>query len=176
VLRPVPLYTPPDTLPTGPEVDVFIGLGANVGDAVDAVRVALQGVAQLPFTRLRGQSSLYRSAPVDAQGPDFINAVAWLRSSLLPQPLLVALQQLENSAGRERPYRHAPRTLDLDILLHGSTVSAAPELTLPHPRMHLRRFVLEPLHELAPQLHLPGWGPLTGLLRNVADQTVQRLP
>ncbi len=164
----------PAAPPASLQVDAYIGLGANLGDPVAAVQAALHDLSQLPCTVLRAQSSLYRSAPVDAQGPDFINAVALLRTGLQPLALLAALQQIEWGAGRQRPYRNAPRTLDLDVLLYGHTVSAAPELTLPHPRMHLRRFVLEPLHELAPQLHLPGRGPVQGLLAAVADQALQR--
>ena len=157
-------------------VDVYIGLGANLGDAAAAVQAALQGLAQLPGTTLVAQSGLYVSAPVDAQGPEFMNAVAPLRTQLQPLQLLAALQGLEAAAGRQRPYRNAPRTLDLDILLYGDTARQTPQLTLPHPRMHLRRFVLWPLFELAPQLHLPGLGPLQPLLQAVADQAVSRWP
>ena len=157
-------------------VDAYIGLGANLGEPAVALRTAVQALAALPGTALMAQSGLYASAPVDAQGPEFINAVVQLRTSLAPLVLLAALQAIENDAGRLRPYRNAPRTLDLDLLLHGSTVCNTPQLTLPHPRLHLRHFVLAPLLELAPQLQLPGLGPAQRWLPAVADQAVRRLP
>ena len=159
-----------------PSVDAYVGLGANLGDAAAAISAAWQALATLPCTQLVARSSLYTSAPVGAQGPDFINAVAQLRTGLPPLELLLALQQIETLAGRQRPYANAPRTLDLDLLLHGPTVCHTPQLTLPHPRLHQRRFVLWPLHEIAPHLHLPGLGPLQRWLPLVAHQAVRRLP
>lgn len=131
-------------------VEAFVGLGANLGDAQATVRWAMDQLAQLPQTTLLVRSSLYRSAPVDATGPDFINAVVSLSTALTAPDLLSALQQLEQQAGRQRPYRHAPRTLDLDLLTYGEGRVHSPHLTLPHPRMHLRAFVLMPLAEIAP--------------------------
>jgi 2-amino-4-hydroxy-6-hydroxymethyldihydropteridine diphosphokinase len=136
-------------------VTAYIGLGANLGDARQAVLDALQAIAALPGVRLLRRSSLYRSAPVDAQGPDFVNAVAQVETTLEPFALLAALQAIENAAGRQRPHRNAPRTLDLDLLLHGQARVATPALTLPHPRMHERAFVLRPLAEIAPGLVSP---------------------
>ena len=133
-------------------VTAFIGLGANLGDRGAALRQAAVALGQLPGTQLRAVSSLYRSAPVDATGPDYLNAVAAVQTTLAPLQLLAQLQALENAAGRQRPYRNAPRTLDLDVLLYGAVRSDDPTLTLPHPRMHERAFVLRPLQELAPQL------------------------
>ena len=133
-------------------MSAWIGLGANLGDARAALRSAVQAMAALPGTRLLRVSSLYRSAPVDAGGPDYLNAVAELDTTLAPLALLHALQSIEQAAGRERPYRNAPRTLDLDLLLHGDERLDSPELTVPHPRMGERAFVLLPLAELAPQL------------------------
>ena len=156
-------------------VDAYIGLGANLGDPVSTLRAAVLALAALPATALVAQSGLYASAPVDAQGPEFINAVVQLRTSLAPLVLLAALQAIENKAGRQRPYRNAPRTLDLDLLSYGSTVCHTPQLTLPHPRLHLRLFVLAPLLELAPQLQLPGLGPLQQHLPAVASQVLRRL-
>lgn len=130
---------------------VYIGLGANLGERGQALRFAVQTLARLPGTRLRGVSSLYRSAPVDASGPDYLNAVAVLETNAAPQDFLAQLQALENAAGRQRPYRNAPRTLDLDILLWGDARLDIPTLTVPHPRMKERAFVLRPLAELAPQ-------------------------
>jgi 2-amino-4-hydroxy-6-hydroxymethyldihydropteridine diphosphokinase len=116
---------------------------------------------------------------VDAEGPDYLNAVALLTTSLEPQALLGLLQGLERQAGRERPYPNAPRTLDLDLLLYGQRVLRTEHLTLPHPRMHQRRFVLEPLAEVAPQLHIPGQARASllcaGLRDQAADQRVERV-
>ncbi|GMV75519.1 MAG: 2-amino-4-hydroxy-6-hydroxymethyldihydropteridine diphosphokinase [Rubrivivax sp.] len=152
-----------------------VGLGANLGDAQQAVRRALQALAALPQTRLQAASGLYRSAPVDAQGPDFVNAVARLHTALAPRALLDELQRIEQRFGRQRPYRHAPRTLDLDLLLYGSVCQDDERLRLPHPRLHLRRFVLEPLLEIEPALSLPGLGPAAALLPALAGQAVWRM-
>lgn len=132
-------------------VTAFVGLGANLGDARAAVEAALHALADLPLTRLLGRSRLYRSAPHEACGPDFINAVAQLETGLTAPALLDALQVLEAAAGRQRPYRNAPRTLDLDLLLYGDACLASPRLTVPHPRLYERAFVLQPLAELAPE-------------------------
>jgi 2-amino-4-hydroxy-6-hydroxymethyldihydropteridine diphosphokinase len=128
-----------------------VALGANLGDAVATVQQALRDVAALPETQLFKASSLYRSAPYEAQGPDFINAVALLHTQLGPLALLHALQALELASGRERPFKNAPRTLDLDIVFYGDVELATHELTLPHPRWHERAFVLQPLAEIWPE-------------------------
>ena len=138
--------------PPGTPVTAYVALGANLGDAQAALRQALHDLGTLPRTQLVRASSLYRSAPVEATGPDFVNAVAELRTALDPYELLAALQGLEQAAGRERPWRNAPRTLDLDILLYGEHRQDDPVLTLPHPRMLERAFVLLPLAEIAPEL------------------------
>lgn len=138
--------------PPGIPVTAYVALGANLGEARATLRQALQDMSAFPHTQLVRASSLYRSAPVDATGPDFINAVAELRTALGPYELLAALQGLEQAAGRERPWRNAPRTLDLDILLYGELRQDDPVLTLPHPRMLERAFVLLPLAEIAPAL------------------------
>lgn len=131
-------------------VTAYVGLGANLGDAPAAVTQALRDLGRLPQTQLARASSLYRSAPVDAAGPDYVNAVAELHTALSPHELLAELQRLEQAAGRERPWRNAPRTLDLDLLLYDDVRLDSPELTIPHPRMHERAFVLVPLAEIAP--------------------------
>lgn len=131
---------------------VFVGLGSNLGDAAATVRAAFDALDALPGTRCVARSSLYRSAPVDAAGPDYINAVAELRTEMPPPTLLQALHAIEARFGRERPYHHAPRTLDLDLLRFGDRRIDTPTLTLPHPRLHERAFVLLPLAELAPEL------------------------
>ena len=133
----------------------YIALGANLGNARAAVLQAMQDLGSLPQTTLLQTSSLYRSAPVDASGPDFINAVAEISTTLSPQALLTALQVLELGAGRQRPYRNAPRTLDLDILLYDVLALDSPTLVIPHPRMLSRAFVLLPLAEIAPERVTP---------------------
>ncbi|KAF1043182.1 2-amino-4-hydroxy-6-hydroxymethyldihydropteridine diphosphokinase [Xylophilus sp.] len=147
----------------------FVGLGANLGDARRTLAGAARALAALPGTALRGRSSLYRSAPIGSSGPDYLNAVVELQTLLAPRDLLAALQRIEQDHGRTRPYRNAPRTLDLDLLLHGDTVQDDPVLTLPHPRMRERAFVLLPLAEIAPARVEPGW------LDRVRGQAVSRL-
>lgn len=134
------------------EVTAYIGLGANLGAAEQAVRSAITQLDTSPGVRLVQASSLYRSAPVDASGPDYLNAVAEIATTLTAPHLLTTLQAIEQAAGRERPYVNAPRTLDLDLLLYGSARVDSPALTVPHPRMWVRAFVLLPLHEIAPGL------------------------
>ncbi|MEG2046893.1 MAG: 2-amino-4-hydroxy-6-hydroxymethyldihydropteridine diphosphokinase [Comamonas sp.] len=147
---------------------VFVGLGANLGDRGQALAQAVQAMAQLSGTQVVAVSSLYVSAPVDAGGPDYLNAVAALHTTLAPLALLHALQAIELAAGRERPYRNAPRTLDLDVLLYGEQQIATPELTVPHPRIGERAFVLQPLAELAPE------AVSAAQLAAVADQRIDR--
>lgn len=144
----------------------YVGLGANLGDARATVLAAMQAIAAIEGVALLRSSSLYGSAPVKAGGPDFVNAVVAVSSTLSGLDLLRALQRIENQAGRERPYRNAPRTLDLDLLLHGADQIQTPELVLPHPRMAERAFVLRPLAEIAPGLVTPAQ------LQAVQDQAV----
>jgi 2-amino-4-hydroxy-6-hydroxymethyldihydropteridine diphosphokinase len=158
-----------------PTQRAFVGVGANLGDARATVQAALHALQDLPGTRVAACSSLYRSAPVDGGGPDYINAVAELRTALAPRDLLHRLLAIEHHFGRVRSVRNAPRTLDLDLLLYGERVMRDDELTLPHPRMHLRAFVLRPLAELDPALALPGLGPLAPWLERAADQAIERL-
>ncbi|MDR2297529.1 MAG: 2-amino-4-hydroxy-6-hydroxymethyldihydropteridine diphosphokinase [Comamonas sp.] len=134
---------------------VAIGLGANLGDARGTLAWSVQAIAALPRTQLREVSSLYSTKPVDSSGPDYLNAVALVKTQQTPLAFLQALQAIELQAGRERPYRNAPRTLDLDIELWGGWQSDAPELIVPHPRMWERAFVLVPLAEIAPQCVTP---------------------
>ncbi len=129
----------------------YIALGANLGDACATLRSAMAQLAELEHTQVLQCSSLYRTAPVDANGPDFINAVAAIETSLTAPALLQQLQRLEQRAGRQRPYRNAPRTLDLDMLLYGDANIHSASLVVPHPRMHERAFVLVPLAEIAPK-------------------------
>lgn len=132
-------------------VTAFVALGANLGDAQATVRRAIDAVAGLPETRLAACSRLYRTAPHEASGPDFVNAVVRIETRLSAPDLLDALQALENAAGRERPYPNAPRTLDLDVLLYGEGRIDSPRLTVPHPRMRGRAFVLYPLADVGPE-------------------------
>ena len=154
---------------------VFVGLGSNLGDPQEQLTQALRALAQLPQTRLLASSTLYRSAPLLASGPDFINAVAELATELEPLPLLAALQAIEAAQGRQRSMLNAPRTLDLDLLMYGQRQMAAPQLSLPHPRLHERAFVLLPLLELAPDLAHPLLGPLQALVAATLDQRLDRL-
>lgn len=154
---------------------VFVGLGANLGDALTTVQVALTQLAALPQSTLVAQSALYRSAPLDAAGPDFINAVAELRTELAPDDLLAQLQRLELAFGRKRPYRHAPRTLDLDLLLYGQRQLASAELTVPHPRLHERAFVLAPLADLAPDWPLGNGLSVAEALAGLTGQRIGRM-
>ena len=155
---------------THPEVLAFVALGANLGQPQTTVLDAINALASLPGTRLLRASSLYRTAPFEASGPDFINAVAALQTTLGAAELLAQLQQLENAQGRQRPYLNAPRTLDLDILIYGDAVIDSPSLQVPHPRMHQRAFVLVPLSEIAPERVS------AAQLAALASQTVQRVP
>ena len=132
-------------------VTAFVALGGNLGDARATVLQAFQDLAGMSQTRLTACSHLYRTAPHEASGPDFINAVARIETGLSAAELLQALQTLEHAAGRERPYPNAPRTLDLDILLYGDARIDSPKLTVPHPRMRGRAFVLRPLADVAPE-------------------------
>lgn len=145
--------------PPGPQrhpsrgwVTAQVALGANLGDAAHTLRCAVQALAQAPGLRLEKVSGLYRTAPIGAGGPDYFNAVAQVATLLTAPALLAVLQATEQRFGRERPYPNAPRTLDLDLLLYGSAHIGSPTLTVPHPRMWQRAFVLVPLADIAPDL------------------------
>jgi len=153
----------------------YIGLGANLGDPRATLETVLAELAAAPGIRACQASPFYRSAPLEADGPEFVNAAARLDTDLEPLALLDLLQALEHRHGRERPYRNAPRTLDLDLLLYDDVTLAHPRLTLPHPRMHYRAFVLAPLLDLDPGLVLPA-GPARALLAACAGQAIERLP
>ncbi|WP_371596600.1 2-amino-4-hydroxy-6-hydroxymethyldihydropteridine diphosphokinase [Pusillimonas sp. T2] len=153
----------------------YIGLGANLGNAVSTLTLAREALVGLSGVRAVESSPFYRTAPVDSSGPDYINAVIQLQTVLLPHDLLTALQKIEHDFGRERPWRNAPRTLDLDLLLYDDVTLNDPTLTLPHPRMHERAFVLRPLKNLAPDLMLTQ-GSIDTLLAKCADQGIEPLP
>lgn len=159
------------------KVTATIGLGANLNDPAAQVEYALAELDRLPDTRLLARSSLYASAPVGyVDQPDFINAVAQVETGLAPRALLAALLDLEHRHGRARSFRNAPRTLDLDLLLYGNACFHEDGLTLPHPRMQERGFVLLPLLEIAPDTVIPGHGRAAGWLAACADQHVTVLP
>jgi 2-amino-4-hydroxy-6-hydroxymethyldihydropteridine diphosphokinase len=155
----------------------YIALGANLGNPLAMVRNAIVALDALPQTQLVRASSLYRTEPVGLKAqPDFINAVAAVATTLEPEALLLALQAQEAAQGRVRSIANAPRTLDLDILLYDELALATPTLILPHPRMHLRAFVLKPLAEIASaELEIPGRGKLASWFSTVAGQRVQRI-
>ncbi|HKB84085.1 MAG TPA: 2-amino-4-hydroxy-6-hydroxymethyldihydropteridine diphosphokinase [Burkholderiales bacterium] len=157
-------------------VEAFVGLGANLENPLHQVRQAISELDAIDRTRMVAVSSLYRSAPVGyADQPDFINAVAKVQTGLSPRELLDALHAVENRHGRRRSVRNAPRTLDLDLLLYAKLAVCEEGLTLPHPRMHERAFVLLPLAEIAPDAHLPGYAPLSQLLAQVDRSGVEKL-
>ena len=157
------------------EVTAYIGLGANLGDARAVMRAARAALESLAHARLLAFSSFYLSAPIDAGGPDYLNAVAVLHTELGAHELLAELQAIERQHGRERPYRNAPRTLDLDLLLYGDQRIDTPDLQVPHPRLHERAFVLLPLSEIAPGLRVPGHRCVLELLRSCSGQRVKKL-
>lgn len=156
-------------------VTAYIALGSNLEDPAAQVAAALTALDTLPQSQLRARSSLYRTAPVGyADQPDFINAVAAIETSLAPRALLDALLALELARGRARKFVNAPRTLDLDVLLYGDRQITEPGLSVPHPRMHERAFVLVPLAEIAPDCVVPGRGAVAALLRNIDISGVRR--
>lgn len=159
-----------------PAAVAYVALGANLGDAAKTVSAAIQSLAEIPFTTLAKVSSLYRTAPVGLKHqPDFVNAVVQLHTTLAPQQLLQALFHIEGRFGRLRSISNAPRTLDLDLLLHGDSILTGAELTLPHPRMHQRAFVLVPLLEVAADCRIPGYGRASELLEGCRDQLVAQI-
>lgn len=154
----------------------FIALGANLGDPVATVTAAILVLRGLPGTEFIAASSLYRTAPVGLKHqPDFINAVVELVAVVPAPTLLESLFGIEARFGRQRSVRNAPRTLDLDLLLYGDEISSDPQLTLPHPRLHERAFVLAPLAEIAPRLTIPGRGSVADLLLRCADQQIEKI-
>jgi 2-amino-4-hydroxy-6-hydroxymethyldihydropteridine diphosphokinase len=154
-------------------VPAYIGVGSNLGDPQARVRLAFESLAALPRTRLIARSRLYRTRPM---GPvtqdDFINAVAGLLTQLPASGLLAAIRGIEAAAGRVRGERWGPRTLDLDLLVYGTEQIQSPELTVPHPGIAGRGFVLAPLAEIAPTLDIPGVGRVEGLLGALADDGI----
>jgi len=155
----------------------FIGLGSNLAQPSIQVLQAMQAIDRLPQTRVVARSSLYRSAPVGyLQQPDFINAVVRVETALAPLALLQALLALEQESGRTREFQNAPRTLDLDVLLYDDIQHHEHGLTVPHPQMHKRAFVLQPLLEIAPECVIPGVGSAAAAMHYCQDQQLEKLP
>ena len=153
----------------------YIGLGSNMADPAAQVRRARDELVRLPTSRLLAFSSLNRTAPVGRlDQPDFINAVALIETGLTPHELLKALLDIEHHHGRVREHRNGPRTLDLDILMYDDLQCSDHHLTLPHPRMHQRAFVLHPLFEIAPDCRIAGYGDASELLRECTGQQLER--
>lgn len=156
-------------------VTAYIGIGSNLGDAQGNVQRAILRLNKLPDTRLGGQSSLFRTAPLNATGDDYINAVACIDTQLPAAQLLHELQAVEMDFGRERPYPNAPRTLDLDILLYGQQKIVSDSLVVPHPRLTERAFALVPLLQIDPFITIPGKGPAHHFVPSVAGQIIHKI-
>jgi 2-amino-4-hydroxy-6-hydroxymethyldihydropteridine diphosphokinase len=153
----------------------FIGLGSNQAQPQQQLQQAFAQIDQLPHTRLLASSSLYCSAPIGyLDQPDFVNAVAKVETTLAPHDLLNALLDIEHQHGRERTFRNAPRTLDLDVLLYDDAQLHEHGLTLPHPQMHLRAFVLQPLLEIEPDCMIPQVGTARDALENCQGQRLEK--
>ncbi len=158
-------------------VRAYVGLGSNLNSPVQQVEQALSTLKAIPNTKLISHSSLYQSAPMGPQDqPNYINAAAALDTTLDAEALLTALQSIENQHDRVRDGHHwGPRTLDMDLLLYGEVQQKSIRLTLPHPGLHLRSFVLVPLNEIAPDLIVPGLGKLQKIMNNIRVDNSQVL-
>lgn len=154
---------------------VYIGIGANLGQAEAMVRTAFDLLHALPTTTLIERSALFRTAPIEADGDDYINAVAGIQTQLAPANLLTALQAIEQEQGRVRSHRNAARTLDMDILLYGQQQLQTASLIIPHPRLTQRAFALIPLLQIAPFITVPGYGPAHAFVQSVADQRICKI-
>ncbi len=155
----------------------YIGLGANQGDVIAGLNAAVTALRSIERSQFVAVSPFYRSAPINAAGPDFTNAVAALDTELEPYSLLLHLADIEMMLGRKRRAsdvaHSAPRSIDLDLLLVGNLIVRSTPLVLPHPRLQQRAFVLRPLLDLAPDLQIPGYGPVSHLLAQVSDQVIE---
>lgn len=156
-------------------IRAYIGIGANLGDAQASVEQAFTALDALPGTHVTDRSSLFRTAPIDAGGDDYVNAVAAIETRMNAAELLLALQSIEAEQGRLRPFPNAPRTLDLDILLYGQQTVQTPQLTIPHPRLTQRAFALIPLLQIAPMISIPGHGLAHVFTPGVATQAIRRI-
>ena len=153
----------------------YIGLGANLGYPMATLKAAIQELEQITTTQVLAKSSFYRTAPIDADGDDYVNAVVQICTELIPEQLLLALQNIEQLHGRIRTYQNAPRTLDCDLLLHGQTIMKQHNLQIPHPRMCQRAFVLVPLLEINPNCTIPQIGKASDCYDAIKNQVIQKL-
>lgn len=153
----------------------FLGLGGNIGDAKQILKDAIVCLAQHPQIEITARSCFYKTEPINAPGDDYINCVIALETKLGPLPLLRHCQSVEAKFGRERPFENAPRTLDIDVLLYNDAIENHPDLILPHPRMTERLFVIIPLLEVAPNIEIPGFGPIKHLTETLASQRINRV-
>ncbi|NLP61547.1 2-amino-4-hydroxy-6-hydroxymethyldihydropteridine diphosphokinase [Paraburkholderia sacchari] len=153
----------------------WLGIGANLGDARQTLKDTVVCLAQQHTITVLAKSSLYRTAPIDAGGDDYFNCVVKLETLLSVRELLGLCHRIEHHFGRERPFRNAPRTLDIDILLYGEAIIDEPDLIVPHPRMTGRAFVLAPLAEIDPELAIPGLGVVSSFLPAVAEQRIEKM-
>lgn len=160
---------------TAHQITAYVGLGANLGDALGTLQRATIALGSMTSTRLIAQSSFFKTAPIDASGDDYVNSVAQLETTLDAESLLMHLQRIEQTFGRERPYPNAPRTLDLDLLLFGQQCIDSANLIVPHPRLTERAFTLIPLLQLDPLLRIPGRGPAHEFVTGVADQAIRKI-
>lgn len=154
---------------------VFLGLGGNLGDAKQTIKDAIICLAQNPHVEVISRSCYYKSAPINATGEDFVNSVIAITTDLNPITLLKLCQSVEDTFGRERPFPNAPRTIDIDILTYGEEKHDLPELTIPHPRMTERLFVLLPLLEIEPEISLPKFGLLKDLVSSLSNQRIEKI-
>ncbi len=157
-------------------VAAYIGFGSNLDNPADQVSRAIAELAELPETDFDSHSSLYQSRPMGGlDQPDYVNAVARVNTMLSPEKLLTELQAVETAHGRVRDEHWGARTLDLDLLLYGSTIIDTPDLKVPHPGMHERAFVLYPLYEIAPDLEIPGRGAISDLMKDYSADLLKRI-
>lgn len=154
---------------------VLLGLGGNIGDAKQTLKDAIICLAQNPHIEVISRSCYYKSEPINATGDDFVNNVIAITTNLDPLTLLKVCQSVEDTFGRERPFPNAPRTIDIDILTYDDLEQNHPQLTLPHPRMVERLFVLLPLLEIEPELSLPRVGSLKDLIKNLTSQRIEKI-
>jgi 2-amino-4-hydroxy-6-hydroxymethyldihydropteridine diphosphokinase len=153
----------------------YLGLGANLGDARQSLKDAVVCLAQQHGITVLAKSSLYRTEPIDAHGDDYYNVVVKIETTLNARALLTLCHRIEHHFGRERPYRNAPRTLDIDIVLFGDERIDEPDLVIPHPRAAERAFVLVPLVEIDADVLIPGVGRADGLIERVATQRIEKV-
>lgn len=162
--------------PAAAATRAYIALGANLGEPIVTLQRAIDAIGAIQGTRVVRRSAWYRTAPIGYSAqPDFINAVIAIDTTHDAPALLIELRAIEDRLGRTRSFANAPRTVDLDILLFGEEVQTSDALAVPHPRMHLRAFVLAPLIEIAPDIEIPGHGPARRLLERCKAQTVERI-